>query len=254
MKHRNFPFYPRFRFDALRRTSFSSYYVFPFSIFHFSFLIFLSSCTEIFSPDITDHSLIVNSPSDSLYTSANTIAFWWEKDIDIEQYEFRLTYTTSGNLNLLLDTAFVGNTYNYAFASDNAYHWQVRGKNEGSETVWIERELFVDRTSPDKATATHMNGDTLATGATDTLQWFSADFPLNGTNHPVTDSLILYRKNDSLTIGGKWYFTATDPRMFQITATSPSPLNGPGTYYWRIVTIDKAGNRQTSDRFQFVVQ
>lgn len=217
-------------------------------------ILILASCSEILSPDIAHKALILHSPADSLYTSANPVTFWWEKDPDIEQYEFRITHLTSGSLTLVLDTAFVAHTYTHTFTQDHVYQWQVRGKNEGSETPWHIRTLYLDRTQPDKATATHMHGDTLHPGTTQSLLWYSTDYPLGGTTYPVADSLYLYRKHDSTTIGARWYFAPTDVKSLPITATSPTPLNGPGTYYWRIITIDHAGNRRASDQFHFVVQ
>jgi hypothetical protein len=225
-------------------------------LFTFLFSLFTSlvGCTEILSPDITTHTLTLNSPNDSLYTAASTLTFWWEKDPDIEHYQLRITTQTSGSLTLIQDTTLVANTYSHAFTQDNAYTWQVRGVNEGSETDWHTGTLYIDQTTPDKATATHMHGDTLQSGNTATLEWYSTDYPLAGTTYPVKDSLYLYRKNDSTEIAAKWYYNTIDPRTLAITATTPSPMNGPGTYYWRIITIDQAGNRQSSDQFRFTVQ
>jgi hypothetical protein len=213
-----------------------------------------ASCSEILSPDISNTTITVNSPVDSLYTAETAISFWWEKDTDIEQYQLRITTAGSGNVTLLADTTLAANTVSYTFSQDNAYRWQLRGVNEGSETAWQEGLFFTDYTSPDKATALHLDGDTIATGATDSLQWYSVDYPIAGVTYPVADSLLLYRKNDSVTVGARYYFGIQAARSIAISATAPTPLNGPGKYYWKVVTIDNAGNRKQSDQFQFVVQ
>ena len=213
-----------------------------------------ASCSEILSPDITDKSITVNSPVDSLYTGLGVVTFWWEKEDAIEKYEFRITNGSGGNINLVLDTSLIENSLAHAFFQDDVYHWQVRGKNEGSATDWIARDIFIDGTSPDKATAISFNDDTLLVGEIGSLAWYSSDYPLDGAIYPTTDSLYLYRKNDSVTIGAKFYFQENDPRDLPIASTAPSPLNGTGKYYWRVVTIDKAGNRQISDQFHFWVQ
>ena len=213
-----------------------------------------ASCSEILSPDITDHELEVNSPGDSTFTSNSSVTFWWEDDVDIEQYEFRVTYGPIGSQSLVVDTTLLTNSFTRSLTSDQAYSWQVRGKNEGSVTPWVYRTIFIDETEPDKATATAWDGDTMISGNSATLTWYSTDFPLGGVAYPVADSLLLYRRNDSTTVGGKWYIEAGEAKEFSLSSTAPSPMNGPGTYYWKIVSIDKAGNRRASDLFRFSVQ
>lgn len=217
-------------------------------------MLIMGSCSEILSPDIQLHTIAINSPSDSLYTSNNKVFFWWENDPDIEQYEFRITYFDNGNLILLLDSVTLDNKIEVDFAQEGIFDWQVRGVNEGSETNWIKQSLLIDRTAPDRATALAFDGDTLYAGLNDSLSWYSSDFQLNGITFPVQDSLLLYRKNDSITIASRVFFSEGSHRKFGISANSPSPLNGPGVYYWRIVSIDRANNRQTSNQFHFVVQ
>ncbi len=216
-------------------------------------LLTFASCSEFLSPDITQKAIVLNSPADSLYTTSS-ISFWWEKDPDIAQYQLRITKAAVGNLTLYVDTTLLTNAISYTFPQDAAYQWQLRGVNEGSVTAWTPRIFIIDHTAPDKATASQLDGDTIAPGATALLQWYSTDLPIDGIAYPVSDSLLLYRKNDSVTIGSRLYFGGSVPRSLPITATSPSPLNGPGTYYWRVVTVDRAGNRKTSDQFHFTVQ
>ncbi len=225
-----------------------------FSIICLLCMCFFPACSEILSPDISGKQITILSPSDSLFTSESSINFWWEKEELIEQYNFRMTYLSNGNLNLVMDTNMVSNSISVPALGDEIYYWQVQGENEGSETPWEVRTLIVDQTAPDKANAIHLNGDTLFSGMTDSLQWQSADYPIGGSSYPVSDSLILYRKNDSLTVGSSIFFEENDARKLVITANSPSPINGSGKYFWRVISIDRAGNRQTSDQFYFIVQ
>ncbi|MEM7036793.1 MAG: hypothetical protein AAF570_07435 [Bacteroidota bacterium] len=217
-------------------------------------LLAYSSCTEIISPDISGETLTILSPVDSLHTDDTDISFWWELSEDVEQYQLRLTSGNTGNISLLLDTLMTANAVVFTLDPDHVYNWQLRGKNEGSETVWETGTFILDQTSPDKATALRMNGDTLNTGATDTIQWQSVDFPIDNLALPVRDSLILYRKNDSTTVGARIFFGEYEARELPITSTSPTPLNGAGTYYWKVVSTDRAGNRNESAQFKFTVQ
>lgn len=213
-----------------------------------------SGCSEFLSPDITSASITLNSPPDSLYTRDNAVTFWWEPDADIERFQLRITQQSGGSINLVFDTIFNDNSLALSFPDDQVYTWQLRGVNEGSQSAWIQRTLFIDRTRPEKATATHLDGDTIPAGATDSLAWYSADFPLAGARYPVGDSLVIFRKNDPTTVGARYYFAVGAPRVQAVSATAPSPFNGPGRYYWQVVSFDLAGNRQVSDQFQFVIQ
>lgn len=213
-----------------------------------------SACSEFISPDISSKSILLHSPADSLFTSSETISFWWEKDDAIERYHLRITSGPSTNVTLVLDTLMVTNTLSLSFTPDVAYNWEVYGKNEGSETPHISRHFFIDQTTPEKATAAGLDGDTISGGSPDTLRWLSNDYPLSGTSFPVADSLIVYRRNDSATVGAKYFFADSLPKQLAFSSTNPAPFNGSGTYYWRVLTIDRAGNKKMSDYFRFVIQ
>lgn len=216
--------------------------------------LFLSMhCSEIISPDISGEAITVNSPADSLYTSDQVISLWWEQNDDIENYNLRITTGPAGNLTLLVDTLMVANNVAYSLEADARYDWQVRGVNEGTETPWVARTFVIDQTSPDKATALNLNGDTLSGAASDTLRWQSLDLPIDGLRFPTTDSLVIFRKNDSTQVGAMLFFDEADSRELPVTASSPSPLNGIGTYWWKVVSFDRAGNRNESGFFKFEV-
>lgn len=213
-----------------------------------------AGCTEIFSPDIGNQSIQLNSPADSLYSSETEVSFWWEQDSDIESYALRITQGNAGNLSLLVDTTLTTNAIEYSFTDEGIYQWQVQGVNNGSETAWSDRSFILDFTLPEKALALTYLDDTLLPGDTDALQWSSLDLPIDGTLFPTTDSIRLYRRNDSTSIGARYFFDEDDARSLDFNATSPLPFNGSGTYHWQVVTFDRAGNEKLSDFFKITIQ
>lgn len=217
-------------------------------------LLLVLGCREIISPDVSGVNLTVNSPADSLYTAEQTLSFWWEADADAEQYQLRITKGTNGNVFLLVDTMMLGNETSYSFADEGLYEWEIRVVNAGSESPWQPYSFAIDRSAPEKASALTFDGDTLSTSGTGILRWESSDVPLDNLLFPTRDSLLLYRRNDSTEVGARLFFDETAPREQAISSSSPNPINGVGEYFWQVVTFDRAGNRKTSDLFQFEIR
>lgn len=224
---------------------------------YFCFLALLvlgwSGCTEIFSPDISNTVVALNSPVDSLYTSEQDISFWWEQDSEIEAFQLQVTKGGNGNLTLLADTNLITNSVTYTFDSEGTYLWKVRGINAGSESAWSSASFIIDQTAPEKAFAQSYFDDTLGVNALDSLAWSSLDFPLEGIRYPTTDSLVIFRRDDSTTVGARYFLEADAPRVFPFSASSPLPFNGSGVYHWQVVSFDKAGNRKASDLFKITI-
>lgn len=211
-------------------------------------------CSDFISKDVTDTVVVVNSPADSLYSAGTTVSFWWEGNADVERYQLRVTQGGNGNTTLVMDTMLVVNDLLVEFSPNHAYQWQLRGVNEGSNTEWVGGWFLIDQTAPEKATATGLNGDTVLVGGSGILRWESADLAIEGVRHGVADSLLLYRRNDSTLVGARFYYPIGAARSLVVNTAGPAPINGAGTYSWRVVTFDAAGNRKVSDRFQFILQ
>ena len=217
------------------------------------FLVCAMGCHEIFSPDIEGRVLDTYSPADSLFSAVGEVSFWWEDDGDVEAYALEVTRGPSGNRLLMVDTLLAVNSISYLFEEEDLYTWQVRGENAGSDSEWSGGTFYLDLTPPEKALALSFEDDTLGAGLSGTLTWSSLDLPLAGQRFPTTDSLRIYRRNDSLTLGARYFFDESAPREFDLSPTSPLPFNGPGTYHWQVISFDRAGNRSSSDLFRITL-
>lgn len=103
------------------------------------------SCTEFLSPQVSDHSLVINSPSDSLITNQELITFWWEEDSDAEAYRLQVISPDFSNPQYVFDTLVLDTQVQKSFP-DNSYSWRIRIENEGSQSDWQERSFTIDST------------------------------------------------------------------------------------------------------------
>lgn len=210
-----------------------------------------SGCSEILSADISGDSVVVLSPGDSLFTTKTSILFWWEENRDIERFHFQLANPDFDAPDELLDTAITGQKLT-RLLTEGKNVWRVKGDNEGSETPYITRTLFIDNDDPDKATATALDGDTISASSVDTLRWSSRDQPISGYRYPVADSVFLSLVNDSTRFNEAVFVDYNEPHQWP-ASDAGSPLTA-GKYYWYLITLDKAGNTRKSDLFFFLVK
>lgn len=103
------------------------------------------SCTEFLSPQVSDHVLVINSPTDSLTTNQELITFWWEEDSDAEAYRLQVISPNFDNPQYVFDTV-LGSTQLQKSFPDNTYSWRIRIENEGSMSDWQKRSFTVDST------------------------------------------------------------------------------------------------------------
>jgi hypothetical protein len=227
-------------------------YILPVLLLAMSMGLFVSGCSEIFSADIADEVPVINGPADSLFTDSKTVSFWWEEIEKVEKYEFQAVTPDFLNPTLVFDTLMVATNFNVSFATEGIYAWRMRGKNEGSETEWVERMFVIDLTAPYLPSSPNHHQDTLSATAVDSLTWSSADAPIDGTAFSVKDSVYISRANDSLTHLLEYYIPVGQPSFVELDVLND--LEGPGTYFWNVVTADRAGNRRVGVQYKFVVQ
>ncbi|MDD4554262.1 MAG: hypothetical protein PHP04_08685 [Bacteroidales bacterium] len=199
-------------------------------------------CAENFaySSTFTTHKLIVDStanishqtirlivPPDLDTTNIMTFLFEWELLYNADNYNFQLYYgqnrvfSQDGESDTIRITLLHG---------DGPYIWKVRGQNTSSNTPYSSRSIYLDTSPPGKPQL--MAPDNHAQLAADSLIWFlwkrQTD---NGSS--IRDSMQLYK--DSL---------FTNP-VINVWCNSPefSDSLKVGTYYWRVRSFDKAGNK-----------
>lgn len=212
------------------------------------YVLLLVGCTEFISPNITQNTITVIAPTDSLFTNRSELSFWWEQDSEVESYGFQMVTPDFTAPLVLLDT-LISDDILTLYLEEELYTWRVQGINEGSETSAVTRVLVIDQSPP--LIPVNLSPDTLTTGSQAILTWDSRDSPLGATGltYPVEDSIRIFERGDSSRV----LVQASTDTQKQFPISVNLDLQGPGIYYWQVRSRDQAGNLRVSDQFHFVV-
>jgi hypothetical protein len=105
------------------------------------------SCDDIIEKDISDQTVILRIPGDSVVIKSNVVSFWWEESRDNVDYLLQVVSPSFDQAAVLwVDTLMRGNTFTYEFAPGQ-YQWRVRPQNSAYEGRFATRTFTVDTTS-----------------------------------------------------------------------------------------------------------
>jgi len=176
--------------------------------------------------DISHQTIRLIAPPDQDTTNKKSIFFDWERLYNADNYNFLLYYQETQVISQLLSEDSITH---FLMEGDGSYTWKVRGQNSTSNTPYSLRSIFLDTGIP--GTPQLVNPEANAS-LIDTLITFNWNRPLN-IGSSVRDSLIVAK--DSL-------FTNPLVSIFIPSTTFQDSL-GAGIFFWRVRSIDKAGNR-----------
>lgn len=178
--------------------------------------------------DLTSQIVVLQTPSDDVYLNTTSQTFTWNSLYSATEYKIQLASPDfSSTSNISLDTNIENNSLTYSVSEEGAYEWRVMAINTTSQSPFSSaRWFYIDLTSPVAPTLLLPSAnDTVSNPFT--LYWdHSAD-----SGSPLTDTLYLYR--DSL--------IDQEYKMAKLS-TNHSDSLGIGDYYWRVRSVDKAGN------------
>ncbi|MEL6252626.1 MAG: hypothetical protein AAFR87_11495 [Bacteroidota bacterium] len=207
------------------------------------------SCTEFLSPDVEEESIEIISPIDSLYVSDSAVSFWWEENEDAENYRFQLVSPDFDNPSLIFDTLMLDRLIGLSL-DEGSYLWRVRIENEGSESMYQTRSFVLDNTAPNiPEPISPISGGVLDIN-TQLLSWQSADSPINGEIYRVKDSAFIFSSGPTPALLGSALIDFESEKKWDISDLS---LEAGKSYSWKIVSIDRAGNRRESGSFSFTL-
>ena len=200
----------------------------------YTFPIDFSTVTSI---DLNNQIVMLNSPSNNLYTNNNSILFVWDVLEAATSYDFELLrITTSGSETIFIMNDIADNTLsltNAVLNQDGEYQWRVRAKNDTSETAYTSRTLFLDTTVPNTPSLiTPVFEEVFTVNETITFSWNYGTDPGNVTSEITSLFEISTTQDFSIITESSTLTEVTLDRSF---ATS-------GTYYWRVTGEDLAGN------------
>jgi len=176
----------------------------------------------------------------------SAVIFEWTAVPNAVTYFVNVTNLNTPNAQPIQYSAGTGTTQSVNLLKGTPYSWYVSARKASGETVQSDKWKFYNAGAPVTSHAPFpadlvgpvMSSTILST--TVTLQWRSSDIDNDIANHKVyMDSNV----NPTTLVG-----TVTQQSLSNLS------VNSGGTYYWKIVTTDNAGNATTSPVFQFKVQ
>lgn len=283
-------------------------------------LVFMISCNVVFEEDLSNKSIALYSPTDSLNTPVKTHTFWWSEVEFATYYQLQIVSSSFDEPDyLVLDTAVSKNSFVFQLLPGN-YQWRVSAGNSTSSTKYKTHSLTVDTSrdisyerviliSPAENHATNQNSldfswnslyaadyyqfsiekesivihltETESTAINVDISQYQGDYKWNvkaineysstqnSTNSFEVDTVpplgptLIEPENNSIqsngTIAFSWERNLKNSvydslyiyedellqnivKAIQTNSSSYSDSIGLGDFYWRVKTIDKAGN------------
>jgi hypothetical protein len=202
------------------------------------------------SYNLNNQTIVLNTPSTNLYLNTDQITFYWQNLYAVSSYNIVVKSGTDWSSGIEVVNDFsTSNSYPITTSLvEGAYHWAVNGSNSlPSNTPFSESSVFyLDFTSPPAPVL--VSPDQTTTGLiADSVHLFNWTRPtdVGGIQSPRFDSLMIY--TDTLILPIYSYYSAIE----DLEVVLPSA----GTYFWRAITYDEAGNASdVSNTNMFTVQ
>lgn len=104
----------------------------------------LSSCVDVFEEDLSDETVELIAPSDSLVYKEYNQNFWWAKVEGASKYHFQIVEGSFQHpRRLVADTNIVYEQIVFSLYPGN-FEWKVKAFNGGYETQYSQRSLQID--------------------------------------------------------------------------------------------------------------
>lgn len=183
--------------------------------------------------DLTNQIVSFISPANNIQTNLINQNFSWQSLYNAEEYRFLIYNLTDSSL--VNDEVTTSNNYS-TILTEGTYRYFVRAQNSISFSSYFSRKITIDTTPPTAPNITFpSNGGIISIN--DSLRWMS-------DNSSIGDSIYIY--SDS---------TLVQYKKFYSTNRHLSLNDSIGTYFWRVKSIDAAGNSSTfSNILKFKLQ
>lgn len=192
---------------------------------------FIRSITVLNTYDLSNQSVVLKSPNANFVTRDTTIIFSWYLLNNATDYRFELKYNSwQGDyvLNPILtdlNTVMV-NLY------EGLYAWGVQGQNQNSGSIFSHRTFMIDTTRPGQPILDSPGDEEVLTQSEVLFSWTRPDT----TGSVIKDSLFISTDSTFMNLGQELGF-------FLLETELKTDVSDPGRYFWRVRSIDAAGNK-----------
>jgi len=195
------------------------------------------------SLNLSGANVLLSSPADFTATKDTNIDFSWEQVYNATDYTIKIRKGSWDNgEGELLDETDNSTTYAYEFIDDGTYIWGVMATNGNFSSQYSKREITIDREVPDVPNQTSPDhGETIMDNSV----------IFNWTRNSDSGSPIL----EEIVIGTDSTFNSgiiKEISGLDLTHTEnfSVPEGSSEKYYWKIRSIDAAGNESAFTDFR----
>ena len=198
--------------------------------------------------DLKLQTLFLTSPSDNFYTNKNNLILTWDKIIAASSYNLVIDKTIQGNtateiqITDITDTSYTLNST--VMSEDAIYTWKVKAQNENSETEFSTRKILLDSQIPIVPIATSPQDDSVTSSIVNFTWNVGSD---SGEVQSELSNVLEIATDSGFATIIQLIKTSLSSQQVEFTET--------GLYYWRIKTVDAAGNESVYNEIrEFTVQ
>lgn len=188
------------------------------------------SITILNTFDLSNQQVVLKSPGINYITNDTSIRFEWFEMNNATDYRFELKYDSWDGAYVINPVLNSDNTLALDL-HEGVYAWGVQAQNQNSASQFSFRTFMVDTTKPAiPILIKPLQNDTTLSHEI-LFQWSRPDTTLS----PIKDSLLI--SVDSLFTGegySRYFFTEN--------TSQTTTLDASGKYFWRVRSVDAAGN------------
>lgn len=194
------------------------------------------SFSVLASSDLTNQSVILNTPTTNLYTNSTNILFTWNDLQFADSYTFELIKNLNGQTTVQQQTGITETNYSVnstVYDVDAEYIWKVKAVNTTTETTFATRSIYIDREAPNQPSLVSPANDEVITEIDIDFNWTLGQDSGNVQSEVVSILEIAQDANFNTIIET---ITVTNGTSQQVSIANI------GTYYWRVRAKDTAQN------------
>ncbi len=189
-------------------------------------------------------SVVLTAPASNAYVNSDNVTFSWNSVPNLQSYTFELhSGPTFASPTVYSEDQLASVQLALTDLEEGTYSWGVKAfLTDGSETAFTKRVFYIDTTNPGPVTLTSPTNNAIVPNTTVSFSW-------NYTNPGTVQSTV----NSTIEIARDNQFTDIAHTQ-TVTGTSVSVTLTDDVYFWRIKTVDEAGNAgPTSSVYTFTL-
>jgi hypothetical protein len=189
--------------------------------------------------------VILSEPADNHATNQKSMSFSWQNIAVADEYRFEVRSPDWATGSPIFTPVFTtaATTGNIDFSElEGSYEWAVQAENSFSKSDFsTPRKIVFDFTAPGTPGLSQPTDGGSSTDSTIVFQWSRP----SSDGSAIQDSLYIYTDKNQTNL----------LRSALVNATTKTDSFGDGTYYWKVRSIDAAGNKSAySQLWSFTIQ